>query len=469
MFVDLYQQILHFRLLVYKILTKMAMEIMLSAEIHPFDLQKSDARCSVIPQAPPLPASLQCKLPASEELHSDSDSDSGHGDSVMADILPGLELSDWEFNEEFSSAASSRRQSAGAIPLPPPLPSLPSYLSNSDPNITVLAPVGLRMPEFGSSQYWIDEHFRQLREHEDNRDEEEIPTVERTCIVCYTEVLDYETNSSERKCCKEFVCQECISTIVHTNIEEGQSFISCPNSTCDGVIGKNEILSHIVGTTKEKFERLRAEAEGSNTKRACPNCSFLTEHQLPKRFRRYKEENVQITCQKCQFVWCFACHSPWHKDVSCKEFKKGNLHFRKWTSEKSSKGVANCQKCPLCRVYIQRSTGCDHMTCNRCDTHFCYKCGGRFSGIVGLGDHYDQTSVFGCPYNYLRNEPVKRKTVRGGYLGSKLAALTGYPVLFIAGVAVVVIVGAVALPIYGGYRYHKYRKNMKSRYWNRRK
>lgn len=37
--------------------------------------------------------------------------------------------------------------------------------------------------------------------------------------------------------------------------------------------------------------------------------------------------------------------------------------------------------------------------------------------------------------------------------------LTGYPVLFVAGVGVVLLVGAVALPIYAGYRFYKFKKN----------
>lgn len=100
------------------------------------------------------------------------------------------------------------------------------------------------------------------------------------------------------------------------------------------------------------------------------------------------------------------------------------------------------------------------MTCNRCDTHFCYKCGGRFIEIPGLGDHYTRTSVLGCKYNYKNGkQPLKRKAVRGGYFGAKAAMLAGYPFLFVAGVVIVVTVGAVALPIYGGYKIYKYHKN----------
>ncbi len=471
------------------------MEIIISAEVHEFGLRESST--SVIPPAPPLPASFSKLLKAaSVELHSDTDS--GTGDSMMF-VIPGQELSDSEFTEEFSSACPSRRGSAGTIPLPPPPPPLPSYLSTSAPT-SPITKIPSRQPTSALLMSDLIEPQRTLRIRRSNSltysdlsdyeeryqddmndiedrygngyrqpttTENEGEMVTLTCIVCYDEVSDFST--SVRKCCNEYVCNSCIMAIVHTNINEGQSFITCPNPECDkGAIGKQEILSLVSGEVKDKFERLRAEAEGSNTKRACPNCTYLTDHQLPKRFRKYKEENVQITCSKCQYVWCFACHAPWHKDVSCKQFKKGNVHFKKWTGERS-KGVANCQKCPLCRVYIQRSTGCDHMTCNRCDTHFCYKCGGRFLDLPGIGDHYQKTSILGCEFNYNAKNSTKRKTVRGSYFGAKMAALTAYPVLFVAGVVVVVVVGAVALPIYGGYRYHKYRKNMKQRYWRRRK
>ena len=171
-----------------------------------------------------------------------------------------------------------------------------------------------------------------------------------------------------------------------------------------------------------------------------------------------------ITCSQCQFVWCFHCHAPWHHDITCKEFLRGDKHFKRWRTSKSSTGAANCQKCPLCRVPIQRSTGCDHMTCNRCSTEFCYKCGGLYNGFPGLGNHYKNTSIFGCKYSYKANKPVQRKAIRGGYLGAKLAMLTGYPVLFVAGLAVAVVVGAVALPIYGGYRYYKFKKRTSRRH-----
>ena len=279
------------------------------------------------------------------------------------------------------------------------------------------------------------------------------------CFVCYAEL---NREGQKRVCCSELVCAACMKEIIRMNIEvEGRTFITCPNPECDGLITRNEVLKFADGPTKDKYERLRLKETGSKNRKTCPNCCEITDHKLPQRFCGYKEKDLLITCTKCSHDWCFYCHAPWHKGLSCREFRNGDKEFIKWTKSRTN-SAANCQKCPFCRVYIQKSSGCNQMTCNRCNTNFCYKCGGLYNlDIPGIGGHHGRTGILGCKYIYKENEPMKRMAVRGGYFGSKLAMLTGYPILFLAGLGVVVIVGAVALPIYGGYRYYKYRKNIR--------
>lgn len=472
----------------------MALQIIISADIHDLGMPEALQELSAnIPPPPPLP-----KLPAKLQSYDSDSIDSGHVGSMLFiwDALPGVDLSDSEFSEEFSnasdiSAASSRRGSetlqAVVKPIAPPPPPLPGYLANIIPAPPPLPAYLRNIPQQPSSlpssftqtvrarRYSLDSLDSYESDYdydEDEHDDQEIDTLHEelltgTCIVCYEERNDFKGG---RKCCGELVCKQCMEAIARTNINEGLVFIKCPNPQCEnGVLGREEILTLIQGPTKDKFVRLRLEVEGDGTKKACPNCSHITEHNLPKRYRRYREEKVRISCTQCQHVWCFSCHAPWHEGLTCKQHRRGNVQFKKWTHERSRAGVANCQRCPLCNVFIQRSTGCDHMTCNRCDTHFCYKCGGRFLEFPGLGDHYRRTSILGCKYNYKANSSSKRFAVRGGYFGAKMAALTGYPILFVAGAVIVVAVGAVALPIYGGYRYYKYRKNLKRRYGRRRR
>ena len=448
---------------------------------------------SLVPPAPLPPSGLPVKVQTSPSQDRDSGCgsllnilpDSGCGS--LLNILPGYAVSNDEFSEHFAtgSAFSSRRSSYGTfqirIPDAPPPPPIqffvPRFVNRPSPTIrrresqrlNVLATT--RRSRFASgslsssegSLYSNDSDTptsaataqRQERPHGASAFADD--SEHELCIVCY-DTIRFSRMNAMRSCCRKNVCSDCIKGIIQTRLSEGLVQFPCPNPECDIPIGRNDVLSHLTPDEKARYERLRVSIEGDGTQKTCPHCCHITEHQLPRRTFRYREEDVKLQCEKCGIEWCFRCHSPWHDGLTCKQFVRGDKQFHKWSRDRPH-GVANCQKCPTCRVYIQRSTGCDHMTCNRCDTHFCYKCGGRFVDLPLLGDHYDTASVFGCRYNYLPDEPVKRKAVRGGYFGAKMAMLTGYPVLLVTGTVVVVVVAAVALPIYGGYRLYKFKKN----------
>lgn len=408
-------------------ITKMSLQIISVLPVHEAAL--------VSPLTPPLPSdSLPEQRKALSENH---DQESGFGslsDGSYFDDLPGCNISDDEFNESFlASPATSSRSSLSdglaivtAIPEPPPPPPIQFHV--------------LRMVRSTISEL---DRSRPYGTYGD-------------CIIC----LDTTTLFTTRPCCQKIVCQICLARMIQTRLDDGLIQFPCPNPDCSEPVTRMEAIEYLDNEAKERFERLRVNAESSGDRKTCPHCCHITQHKLPSRtaLRKFREEDVKIQCENCSIEWCFKCHAPWHQDVTCKAYMRGNRHFQKWTRDRPN-GVANCQKCPTCRVFIQRSTGCDHMTCNRCGTHFCYKCGGRFIEVPGLGDHYQRTSVLGCKYNYFQDDPIKRKTIRGGYFGAKMAMLTGYPVLFVAGVAVVVVVGAVGLPIYGGYRLYKLKKN----------
>ncbi|KAG2468762.1 RN217 ligase, partial [Polypterus senegalus] len=124
----------------------------------------------------------------------------------------------------------------------------------------------------------------------------------------------------------------------------------------------------------------------------------------------------QIQCPACQFVWCFKCHSPWHEGVNCREYKKGDKLLRHWASE-IEHGQRNAQKCPRCKIHIQRTEGCDHMTCSQCNTNFCYRCGERYRQLRFFGDHTSNLSIFGCKFRYLPERPHLRRLLRGSVCG----------------------------------------------------
>lgn len=79
----------------------------------------------------------------------------------------------------------------------------------------------------------------------------------------------------------------------------------------------------------------------------------------------------------------------------------------------------------LIQIHIQRTEGCDHMTCSQCNTNFCYRCGERYRQLRFFGDHTSNLSIFGCKYRYLPERPHLRRLVRGSVCGEWINAPCG--------------------------------------------
>ena len=126
---------------------------------------------------------------------------------------------------------------------------------------------------------------------------------------------------------------------------------------------------------------------------------------------------------RCGLRWCLACRAPWHEGLSCSAFKRGSALFLAWANATTKGGSVNAHACPKCGAFIQRSAGCDRMTCARCKTPFCYQCGQKIVSSQLFGGHWSRYSVLGCRFIYERDRPLQRRVVRGGLLVARLAAL----------------------------------------------
>jgi E3 ubiquitin-protein ligase RNF14 len=86
----------------------------------------------------------------------------------------------------------------------------------------------------------------------------------------------------------------------------------------------------------------------------------------------YMTDRLRV-CEKCEYAFCRICNMSWHGDFKrcrsretaeiTKEEQATIAYIRRHTSE-----------CPVCLVPVQKSMGCNHMTCFQCRTHFCYLC-----------------------------------------------------------------------------------------------
>ena len=94
-----------------------------------------------------------------------------------------------------------------------------------------------------------------------------------------------------------------------------------------------------------------------------PDCQGLTFVQTGE---------VDWTCLVCHAVWCVQCRKGHNASISCARFAE---------QEKADEEMRNLidsglvKQCPVCKNGVQKSQGCNHMTCISCRAHFCYVCG----------------------------------------------------------------------------------------------
>uniref|UniRef100_A0A8D0C0K8 E3 ubiquitin-protein ligase RNF217 n=1 Tax=Salvator merianae TaxID=96440 RepID=A0A8D0C0K8_SALMN len=239
------------------------------------------------------------------------------------------------------------------------------------------------------------------------------PLLVLTCRVCLE-----EKPLKPLPCCKKPVCEECFKRYLSSQVLIGQADIQCPITECNEHLDEKTVLYYLPHDDIIKYKYfLELGRIGSSTK-PCPQCKHFTTFRkrghIPTPTKL--ENKYKIQCPACQFVWCFKCHSPWHEGVNCKEYKKGDKLLRHWANE-ISYGQRNAQKCPKCKIHIQRTEGCDHMTCSQCNTNFCYRCGERYRQLRFFGDHTSNLSIFGCKFRYLPERPHLRRLVRGSVCG----------------------------------------------------
>ncbi|SLM36872.1 ring finger protein [Lasallia pustulata] len=78
-------------------------------------------------------------------------------------------------------------------------------------------------------------------------------------------------------------------------------------------------------------------------------------------------------CEDCAFAFCKVCKAGWHGEFArCFPRRKYELTAEEKASEDYMK--LHTTPCPTCDARAQKTMGCNHMICFKCNTHFCYLC-----------------------------------------------------------------------------------------------
>lgn len=138
-------------------------------------------------------------------------------------------------------------------------------------------------------------------------------------------------------------------------LESDRNTVYCPRQWCQGPArSKNAPLAP-----------LDPDAD-SDTEAPVPNDNALETLPPPA-------ERLAI-CEDCTFAFCRVCKASWHGEYyTCFPRSRFELTAEERASEDYMK--LHTQPCPTCDARAQKTHGCNHMICFKCDTHFCYLCG----------------------------------------------------------------------------------------------
>lgn len=175
--------------------------------------------------------------------------------------------------------------------------------------------------------------------------------------------------------------------ILVANPADSQAQAPAADGTCSRPVAEADILRSIEGKPEliAKYHRFKANADDPNT-RQCPY-SGCTGQQVGK------PSEPRMTCVTCGKEYCFT-HANAHVGKTCEAYEREQRQEQKLNEAALS---ADSKRCPnaKCGIYISKSSGCNHMTCPKCKTDFCWLCGRAIEGGT-LPTHYAWWNVTGC-------------------------------------------------------------------------
>ncbi|KAL9577334.1 MAG: hypothetical protein Q9212_006428, partial [Teloschistes hypoglaucus] len=145
-------------------------------------------------------------------------------------------------------------------------------------------------------------------------------------------------------------------------LESDRTTVYCPRQWCQGAARskKTEALDRNLDLESEDED----EAEPEEPKPETPDNTPAA--RIPP------AERLAI-CTECSFAFCKVCKASWHGElIICDPQRKAKLTAEEKASEEYMK--LHTSPCPTCNAKCQKTHGCNHMICFKCNTHFCYLC-----------------------------------------------------------------------------------------------
>lgn len=198
------------------------------------------------------------------------------------------------------------------------------------------------------------------------------------CSVCYS---DLQSIGSVILPCSCSSCSDCLIQWIAVQADElyfqTNGKVMCMNENCRQLFEPEFILLQLTSDQQITVNNALFSVYLRKTSdiRHCPNgeCNYagMIDTSTPCK------DNVE--CTVCGTQWREKAHYSTKDKI--KEFFVNNSAKRSETLSDIWQEMFS-RRCPKCNVSIEKSGGCDHMTCKKCGHEFCWVCSQRFHGHI---------------------------------------------------------------------------------------
>ncbi|GLB33452.1 hypothetical protein LshimejAT787_0103360 [Lyophyllum shimeji] len=192
------------------------------------------------------------------------------------------------------------------------------------------------------------------------------------CPICY-DVVSQPVQLS----CKHVYCTDCIRHYLTTAAETKVFPLACMGNktTCNVPIPIPVIQRFL---TPQQYEHLVDVAFTAHLNRNTRDFGYCPTPDCPEIYRA--DTKIMMDCPSCAKLLCTSCNEG-HTGMSCAKWKAGKAVEEArlnnlWATTHGAK------RCPSCFIWIQKISGCDHMSC-RCGGQMCWTCGKKYNKMGG--------------------------------------------------------------------------------------
>ncbi len=203
------------------------------------------------------------------------------------------------------------------------------------------------------------------------------------CCICLEELPTIDTF---RFCFTHPSCEDCMKQHIHTNLSEGRKRVYCPGEKCNEEVSPETVLSL---TSNQRLLRIykqalrEQEAAKDPSKYICrwPDCSYIG-----NRPKAYAGTLITFICPGCSNQINFIQNEGTEYAVILEDTTADEVANQNHIEEKIAAKIM--RRCPSCSTPQEKqSEGCNHVTCLKCRTEFCWSCTKLWGG--GFLDHED--------------------------------------------------------------------------------